>query len=101
MAGTSEGHIESISMNDATSSGNLSDGTEGGTVAPPHVGVEQLRAQKWEIDEAIQQVVQEYAEVDWEIECHGDGGRTHAVAHDVNRRMIADDETLPHFVWAS
>jgi len=23
------------------------------------------------------------------------------VAHDVNQRIIADDETLPHFVWAS
>ena len=36
-----------------------------------------------------------------EIECHGDGGRAHAVAHDVNLRIIEDDEALPHFTWAS
>ena len=44
MAGTPEGHVESVSADDATPVGNLDDGTKGGTVAPPHVGVEQLRA---------------------------------------------------------
>ena len=29
------------------------------------------------------------------------GGRARAVAHDINRRIIADDETLPHFARAS
>ena len=29
------------------------------------------------------------------------GGRPCAVAHDVNRRIIEDDEALPHFTWAS
>ena len=24
-----------------------------------------------------------------------------AMAHDMNRRIIADDEALPHFTWAS
>ena len=52
MAGTPEGHVESISVEEATPTGNLSDGTKGGTAAPPHIGVEQLRAQKREIDEA-------------------------------------------------
>ena len=40
-------------------------------------------------------------EVDREIERRGDGGRARAVAHDVNQRIIADDETLPHFAQAS
>ena len=70
-------------------------------MAPPHVGVEQLRAQKWEINEAGQQLVREYAEVDQEIKRRGDGGRARAVARDVNRRIIADDETLPRFTRAS
>ena len=52
MAGTPEGHVESVSTEEATPVGNLSDGPEGETAAPPHVGVEQLRAQKWEIKEA-------------------------------------------------
>ena len=84
MTGTPEGHVESISVDEATLVGNLGDGTKGGTAAPPHVGVEQLRAQKREIDKARQQLVWEYTEVDWEIECRRDGGRTHAVARDMN-----------------
>ena len=63
--------------------------------------MEQLRAQKWEIDEAGLQLVREYTEVDREIERRGDGGRACAVARDVNRRIIADDETLPRFAQAS
>ena len=63
--------------------------------------MEQLRARKREIDEARQQLIREYAEVDQEIERRRNGGRARAVARDVNRRIIADDETLPHFIWAS
>jgi len=44
MAGTPEGHVESISTEEATPTGNLGDGTEGETVAPPRMGVEQLKA---------------------------------------------------------
>ena len=40
-------------------------------------------------------------EVDQEIERRRNGGRARAVARDVNRRIIADDETLPHFARAS
>ena len=54
MTGTPEGHVESISMEEATLVGNISDETEGETEVPPHMGVEQLRAQKREIDEAGQ-----------------------------------------------
>ena len=54
MAGTPEGHVESVSAEEATPVGNLSGKTEGTTTAPPRVGVEQLRAQKREIDEAGQ-----------------------------------------------
>ena len=64
MVGTPEGHVESISVEETTSAGNLDGRTKGGTAAPPHMGVEQLRARKWEIDEARQQLVWEYAEVD-------------------------------------
>ena len=44
MVETSEGHVESVSVEETTPAGNLDGGTEGGTMAPPHVGVEQLRA---------------------------------------------------------
>ena len=101
MAETSEGHVESASEKEVTPAGNLGNGTEGRTAAPSHVGVEQLKAQKQEINEARQQLVREYALVDREIERRGDGGHARAVAHDVNQRIIADDETLPHFSWAS
>ena len=101
MAETLEGHVKSISVEETTLAGNLSDGIEGGRAAPPHVGVEQLRAQKREIDEVGLQLVREYTEVDREIERHEDGGRACAVACDVNQRIIDDDETLPHFTRAS
>ena len=44
MESTPKGHVESISTEEATPAGNLSSETEGETVAPPCVGVEQLRA---------------------------------------------------------
>ena len=40
-------------------------------------------------------------ELNREIERHGDGGRARAMAHDVNRRIIADDEATPRFAQAS
>ena len=40
-------------------------------------------------------------ELDREIERHGDGGRSRAMAHDMNRRIIEDDQALPHFARAS
>ena len=40
-------------------------------------------------------------EVDWEIECHGDGGCACARARDVNQRIIIDNEALPCFTQAS
>ena len=39
--------------------------------------------------------------MDREIERRGDSGHARVVARDVNRRIIADDETLPHFARAS
>ena len=101
MVETSEGHVESASEKEVTPVGNLGDRAEGRMVALSHVGVEQLKAQKWEINEAGQQLVQEYALVDREIEHRRDGGHTRAVAHGVNRRIIADDETLSRFARAS
>ena len=40
-------------------------------------------------------------ELDREIKHHKDDGRVHALAHDVNQRIIVDDEALPHFTPAS
>ena len=44
MVETSEGHVESVSAEETTPSGNLGGATEMRIAAPPHVGVEQLRA---------------------------------------------------------
>ena len=101
MAGTPEGHVKSVSAEEATPVGNLGGETEGEIAAPPHIGVEPLRARKREIGEAGQQLVREYELVDREIKRHGDGGHARTVAHDVNQRIIVDDETLPHFARAS
>ena len=101
MMGTPKGHIESIPVEVATPTGNLGDRTEGDTAAPPHMGVEQLKAQKREIEEARIQLVQECMELDREIKRRGDGGRACAMARDVNRRIITDDEILPRFARAS
>ena len=54
MVETSEGHIKSAYEKEVTLAGNLGDRTEGRTAAPSHIGVEQLKAQKWEINEAGQ-----------------------------------------------
>jgi hypothetical protein len=40
-------------------------------------------------------------ELEREIERHGDGGRVRAITCDVNRRIIKDDEDLPHFTQTS
>ena len=44
MIGTPEGHIESIHVEEATSTNDLYDEAEGETVAPPCMWVEQLKA---------------------------------------------------------
>ena len=54
MANTSEGHIESVSEGDATPTANPDVRDGGKAVAPSHVRMEQLRAQKLEIDDAGQ-----------------------------------------------
>ena len=40
MTGTPEGHVESISTEEATPAGNLGDETKGEIATPPHMGVE-------------------------------------------------------------
>ena len=57
MMGTPKGHIESIPVEEATLVGNLGDKTEGETVAPPRIGLEQLKARQREIEEARLQLV--------------------------------------------
>ena len=52
MTGTPEGHVKSIPAEEATPASNLGDETEGETVAPPRMGVEQLKVRHREIEEA-------------------------------------------------
>ena len=52
MAETTEGHVESVSEEEATPVNNLGNEAEGETVAPPRMRVEQLKAQHREIKEA-------------------------------------------------
>jgi len=101
MAGTLEGYIESIHEGEATQMNDLDDEVEEDVGAPPRLWVEQLKAQHQELEEAQLQLKQEHAELEREIEHHGYGGRARAMARDVNRRIIKDDETLPHFTRAS
>ena len=75
MAKTPEGHIESVSGEEATLTGNPNDRIGGEAVAPSRVRMEQLRAWKLEIDEAGQGLVREYADINREIECRENGGR--------------------------
>ena len=95
-----EEHVESI-HEESTSTNNLNDKVEGDVGAPPYLRVEQLKARHLELEEAQLQLEQERAELDREIEHHGDGGRARAMAHDMNRRIIEDDQVFPHFARAS
>ena len=52
MVGTSEGHVESVSEEEATPADNPSDEVKGETAATPRMGVEQLKARHQEIEEA-------------------------------------------------
>ena len=97
MAGTLEGHVKSIHEEEATPMNDLDDEVEWDAGALPHLRVEQLKARHQELKEARLLLEQERAELEREIECHGDGGPTHAVVRDVNQRIIKDDEALPHF----
>ena len=101
MTGTPEGHIKSIHEEEATPTNDLDDEAEGETAAPPRMRVEQLKARHQELEEARLQLEQERAELYREIERHGDGGRAHAMAHNVNRRIIVDDEAIPRFARVS
>ena len=67
--------------------GNLGNETEGDIAAPPCMGVEQLKAQKQEIEEAGIQLVQECVELDREIKRRGDRGHARAMVRDVSRRI--------------
>ena len=52
MAGTLEGHVESVHEEAATPTNDLDDDVKGETGAPPHLRVEQLKAQHQELEEA-------------------------------------------------
>ena len=97
MAGTLERYIKSIHEGGATPTDDLDDEVEGDAGAPPHLRVEQLRARHQELEEERLQLEQERAELEREIERHRDDGRARAAARDMNRRIIEDDEALPHF----
>ena len=101
MVGTPEGYIESIHEGGATPTDDLDDEVEGDAGAPPRLRVEQLKARHQEIEEARLQLEQECMELEREIERHEDGGHARAMARNMNRRIIEDDEALPHFTRAS
>ena len=77
------------------------DEVEGDAGAPPRLWVEQLKGWHQELEEARLYFEQERAELEREIERHEDGGHAHAVACDVNQRIIEDSEALPYFTRAS
>ena len=52
MAGTPEGHVESIHEGEATPMNGLEDEVEGDVGALPHLWMEQLKAQHQELEEA-------------------------------------------------
>ena len=54
MMSTPDGHVESAFEKEVTPVGNLGNRTKGRTAALSHVGVEQLKAQKREINEVGQ-----------------------------------------------
>ena len=101
MAETPEGRVESVSGEEATPAGNPNGRNGGEAAAPSYVRMEQLRARKWEIDEAGQGLMREYAEIDREIKRRENGGRARATARDVHQRILTNDGTLPHFARAS
>ena len=101
MTQTPEGHVQSVSGEETTPTGNPNARIEAETVAPSHVRMEQLRARKLEIDDAGQQLVREYRNIEEEIKSRGDGGHARTSACDVHRRILTDDGTLPHFARAS
>ena len=96
-AGTPEGYVESIREGEDTPTNGFDDEVKGDAGAPPHLWVEQLRVWHQELEEARLQLEQEHAK----LERHSDGGRVRAVARDMNRRIIEDDEALPHFTRAT
>ena len=70
-------------------------------MAPSRLRMEQLRARKLEIDEAGQGLVQEYADINREIERRVDGGHACATARTIHQRILTNDGTLPHFARVS
>ena len=52
MAGTPEGHVESIPEKEATPTNDLDDEAEGDAGAPPRLWVEQLKSWHQELEEA-------------------------------------------------
>ena len=52
MMGTPEGHVESIHEEEATPMTDIDDKVERDAGAPPHLWVEQLKAQHLELEEA-------------------------------------------------
>ena len=52
MAGTPEGHVESIPEEEATPTNDLNDEVEGNAGAPPRLRVEQLKTRHLELEEA-------------------------------------------------
>ena len=63
--------------------------------------MEQLWAWQKELEDVRLKLEQEQAELECEIAHHADGGHTRAMAYNIHRRIIEDDDGLPHFAHAS
>ena len=101
MAQTPEGHVESVSGEEATPTSNPNGRSGGEAAAPSRLRMEQLRVHKLEIDEAGQGPIQEYADINREIERRKGGGRARTTARPIHQRILTDYGGLPHFARAS
>ena len=63
--------------------------------------MEQLWAWQKELEDVRLKLEQEQAELECEIAHRADGGHARAMALDVHRRIIEDDDGVPHFTRAS
>jgi hypothetical protein len=101
MADTPDGHVESVQDEGATPLANIDDEVEGYARVLPRLRIEQLRVWQKELEDARLQLEQEHTKLKREIERRENSGRARAIARDMNRRIIEDDEDLPHFARAS
>jgi hypothetical protein len=100
---TLEGHVASVREGNVTSPADFDDEDEGEEDARvlPHLWMDRLRARQQELEDARLQLERECVVLECEITRHANGGCARAIACDMNRRIVEDDDDLPHFARAS